>query len=93
MHSKSENIGNMISDETDEVMQEVFNSLKNIYVHLVYYKCHKINPNHGVSCANSPDWIKIKKGIINSINKKKDNKCFQYTIIVALNYEEIEKHA
>ena len=28
------------------------------YVHLLYYKCHKINPNHGRSYKHSPDWIK-----------------------------------
>ena len=53
------------------------------------YKCHKINLNRGGSYINSPDWIK-KKAIINPINKK-DNKCFQYAITVALNYEEIKK--
>ena len=29
-------------------------------VHLLYYKCHKINPNHGRSYIDSPDWIKNK---------------------------------
>ena len=62
------------------------------YVHLMYYKCHKITPNHGGSYVDSPDWIKSKKGATNPINKK-DNKCFQYAIIVALNYKEIGKHA
>ena len=28
------------------------------YVHLLYYKCHKINLNHGGSDVDSPDWIK-----------------------------------
>ena len=27
-------------------------------VHLLYYKCHKINPNQGRSYIDSPDWIK-----------------------------------
>ena len=31
------------------------------YVRLVYYKCHKVNPNHGGSYIDSPDWIKNKK--------------------------------
>ena len=31
------------------------------YVHLLYYKCHKINPNRGGSYIDSPDWIKNKK--------------------------------
>ena len=44
---------------------------------------------------NSPgwnDWIKNKKAAMNNINKK-DNKCFQYALTVALNHGEIEKHS
>ena len=37
---------------------------------------------------DSPDWTKKKKATINP--KKKDDKCFQYTITVALNFGEIE---
>ena len=50
------------------------------YVHLMYYKCHKINPNRGGSYVDSPVWRKNKKATINIINKK-DNKFFQYEII------------
>ena len=55
----------MINDETDEVIKELFDSLKNRYqnnlesmtgsefvfdyVHLLNYKCQKINPNRGGS--------------------------------------------
>ena len=65
MHSKSDNAEIMINDEADEVIEELFDSLKNRYesnlesikdsefvfdyVHLLYYKCHKINPNAGGS--------------------------------------------
>ena len=38
------------------------------YVHLFYYKCHKINWNRGGSYIDSPDWIK---------NKKSNNKSHQ----------------
>ena len=31
------------------------------YVHLLYYKCHKTNPNRGESNIDSPEWIKTKK--------------------------------
>ena len=62
------------------------------YVHLLYHKGHTINPKRGGSCIDSPDWIKIKKPTTNPINKKY-NKCFQYTVTVALNHEEIEKHS
>ena len=67
----------MIHEEADEVIKELLDSLKNRYqnnfesmkcsefvfdyVHLLYYKCHKINPNHGGSYIDSPDWIKRKK--------------------------------
>ena len=46
------------------------------YVHVLYYKCHKINPNWGGSYIDSTDWIKNKNATINPINKK-ENECFQ----------------
>ena len=79
MHSKSDNIEIVINDEEDEVITELFNSLKNRYqnnlelmkgsqfvfdyVQLLYYKCHKINPKCGRLYIDSPDWIKNKKKI------------------------------
>ena len=61
------------------------------YVHLLYYKCHKINTSRGGSYMDSPDWIKKEKATINPINKK-DKKCFQYSVTVALNHEEMKQH-
>ena len=77
MHSKRDNIEIKINHEADEVIKEFFESLKNRYqnnlqlmkgsefvfnyVNLLYYKCHKINPNCGGSYIVSPDWIKNKK--------------------------------
>ena len=74
MHSKSDNMEIMFNDEADEVIEKLFESPKNIhqnnlesmkgsefdfnYVHLQYYKYHKINPNHSGSQTDSPDWIK-----------------------------------
>ena len=62
------------------------------HVHLLYYKCHKINLNRGEPYIDSPDWIKNKKATINPINKKY-NKCFQYAVTVALDHEGIGKHS
>ena len=89
MHSKSDNIEIMINDEADEVIKEIFDSLKDRfrnnresmkssefvfdYVHLLYYKCHKIDLNHGGSYIDSRDWMKKKKATINPINKKITN--------------------
>ena len=55
------------------------------YVHLIYYKCHKINLDCGGSHIDSSDWVKNKKATINTIIKK-DNKFFQYAVTVTLNY-------
>ena len=58
---------------------------------VIYYKCHKINPNCGRSYISSLVWIKSKKTAINPINKK-DNKCFQYVATVVSNHEELGKN-
>ena len=61
----------MISDEVDEVIKKLFDSLKNRYqnnvqsmrgsefvfdyAQVLYYKCHRINFNCGGSYIDSPD--------------------------------------
>ena len=59
-------------------------------VHVMYYKCHKVNFRRGCSYIGYPDWIKKKKATINP--KNEDDQCFQYAVTVALNYGEIESH-
>ena len=59
-------------------------------VHLLYYKCHNINPSPGGSNIDFSNGIKSHKATINLIDKK-DSKCFQYATTVALNDEEIQK--
>ena len=51
------NIDIKIIWESLEGSEIVFN-----YVHLLYYKCHKINPNRGGSYIDSSNCIKSKKG-------------------------------
>ena len=58
-------------------------------VDLLYYKCHRVSLNCGGSCIDSPKWIKNKKATINL--KNNDNKCFQYSFTVSLNYQRIKK--
>ena len=65
MYSKKDNIEIMINDEADEdsLKNRYQNNLESMkgsefvfdYVHLLYYKCHKINPNRGGSYVDSPD--------------------------------------
>ena len=107
MHSKSDNIVIIISDEADEVKEAFFDSRKNRYqsnlesmrgsdffldyVQLLYYKCHKISLNCGGSYIDFPDCIKNKEATINPINKKDNNFFNTLAVKVALNYEEIKK--
>ena len=101
MHSKRDNVEIMINHKADEVIKEIFDSLKIRYqnnlesmkgseFHLLHFKCHKINPHREGLYIDSPDSIKNQKATINPINKK-DNKYFQYTVTVTLNHEKIEK--
>ena len=56
----------------------------------MYYKCHKVNFKGGVLYIGSPDLIKYKNATVNP--KNTDDKCFQYAVTVALNYEKIESY-
>ena len=40
-------------------------------VHLLYYKCHKIDFKWGGSYIDSPNLVKNKKATIKTINKKR----------------------
>ena len=54
----SESLLNRYQNNLEESMrgsESVFD-----YIHLLYYKCHKISPNCGGSYIDSPDWIKNK---------------------------------
>ena len=54
------------------------------------YHIHKTNLKSGKSYIKSPEWILNKRATINP--KNKDNKCFQSSITVALNHQNIENH-
>ena len=105
MYTKSDNITILSGIETDDVINELFNSFCRRYqdglqtkmngssftferIDLLEYHLHKISLNRGSSYINSPEWIKNKKVTINPKNTE-DNNCFQYAIIAALNYQNI----
>ena len=97
----------MSYDNANEIVNELFESLLSRYqicletsmrgcdfifdsVQLLYYKCHKISFKRGGSYIDSRDWIKKKRATINP--KNEDDKCFQYAVMVALNYGQIKLH-
>ena len=59
-------------------------------INLLHYDLNKISLNRGGSYIKSPDWMENKKATINPQNKK-DYKCFQYALTVALNHEKIKR--
>ena len=96
-----------LGNETDDIIKGLINSFLNNYqkeeiilrngsnfvfesVDLLSYHIHKTNLKRGKSYIKSPEWILNKRATINP--KNKDNKCFQYSITVALNHQNIENH-
>ena len=61
-------------------------------VDVLYYNLNKVSLSRVGSYIDSPKWLKNKKATIISQNKK-DDKCFQYALTVALNYEKIKKYS
>ena len=108
IHTKGDNTTIMSGIETDDAINELFNSFRRRYqegletkikgssftferIYLLEYHLHKISLNRGSSYIKSPEWIKNKGVTINPKNTK-DNNCFQYAIIAALNYQNIDHH-
>ena len=108
MHTKSDNIEIMMGRETDEIVEELFQTLLQRYqegleesvtgsefvfysVDLLYHKLHEISLNRGESYIDSPKLLKKnKKATINP--KNNDDKCSQYAVTVALNYQNIKNN-
>ena len=106
MHTKSNNVEIMMGSETDEIIEDLFESFLQEYqkrleesmrgsefaydsVDVLYYNLNKVSLSRGRSYIDSTKWLKNKKATINP--KNKDDKCFQYALTVALNYEQIAK--
>ena len=107
MHTKSNYVEIMVGSETDEIIEELFDSLLQLYqqkkieesmggsafvydsVDSLYYNLNKISLSRDISYIDSPKWLKNKKATINP--KNNDDKCFQYALTLALNYEQLKK--
>ena len=92
-------------NETDGIIKKLFKSFLTNYqneekilrngsnfvfesVDLLSYHIHKIGLRRGRSYIKSTKWILDKRATTNP--KNKDNKCFQYSITVTLNHQNIE---
>ena len=95
MHSKSGNTEIMMNDEAnDEVIKELFDSLKNIYqTNLESMKDSEFVFDYGWY-IDSPDCIKNRKAKINPINKNIANYKFEknnWTIALKVFYAKKDK--
>ena len=107
MYSKSDNFEIIRGSKTNEIIRDLFNSILRRYqgglqesmrgtefvfdyVEFLNYIFHKVDLKRSGSYIETPEWLKNKKVIINV--EIDDDKCFQYAITTALNYDEIEKH-
>ena len=96
-----------LDNETDDIIKGLINSFLNNYqreeiilrngsnfvfesVGLLSYHIHKTSLKRGNSYIKSPEWIANKKSTINP--KNEDNRCFEYSIVVALHHKEIKNH-
>ena len=93
-------------NETDDIIKGLLNSFLNNYqkeeiilrngsgfvlenVDLLSYRVHKTSLKRGKSYIKSPELLINKRPTMNPKNK---DKCFQYSVTVALNHQNIENH-
>ena len=105
MHSKSDNYEIMTGVDSNEIIKNLSNSILKRYqgglqesmrgsefvfdyVECMNYIFHKIDLKKSGSYIKDPKWVKNKKATINPKNKR-DDKCFQYAVTIALNYDKI----
>ena len=96
-----------MGNETDDIIKGLINSFLNNYqkeeiilrngsnfvfesVYLLSYHLHKISLRKGRSYIKSPERVLNKRATTNP--KNKDNKCFHYSITVALHIQNIQNH-
>ena len=108
MHTRSNNVQIMVGSETNEIIKDLFESFLQKYqegleesmtgskfvydsVDVLYYNLNKVSLSRGGSHIDSPKRVKNKRATINPQNKK-DDRCFQYSVTVALNHEQIKDH-
>ena len=108
MHTKSDNIAVIRGVETEDIINELFNTFRKKYQEQLDIKMKGSSYTfqhvdlleyhlHKISLSRGSSYIESPEWIQNkgvTINPKntKDNNCFQYAITAALNYQNIDHH-
>ena len=96
-----------LGNETDDIVKRLISFFLNNYqkeelilrngsnfvfesVGLLSYQIHKTSLKRGNSYIKFPDWVASKKAIINP--KTVDDRCFKYSIVIALRLKEVQNH-
>ena len=106
IYTWSNNVSIMRDGDANDIIKELFESFLHDYqeklktikgsdfvfesVDLMDYKLHRVRLNRGGSYIKSPEWLENKKATINPKNKN-DDECLRWSIISALNYNDIMK--
>ena len=107
MHAKSNNTEIMMGNDTNEIIEELFKFFFQKYqkgleesmrgsefifdsVDVLHYNLNKVSLSRGGLYIDSSKWLKNKKATINP--KNNDDKCFQYALTAARNYEQIKNN-
>ena len=107
LHTKSDNVEIMWGIDTKTIVTKLFDTLKQRYqegletkmdasnyifdrVVLLEYHFHKVSLKRGSSYIPSPKWLINKKSTLDPHNK--DNWCFLFGIVLALNYQRISNN-
>ena len=88
----SRTFSNLFLQKYQEGLEESMRGSEFIFdsVDALHYNLNKVSLSRGGSYIDSPKWLKNKEATINP--KNNDDKCFQYVLTVALNYEQIKDH-
>ena len=73
-------------EESMKGSEFIFDSINLLHYHLQKASLKRIRSSY----IDSPEWLKNEKAIINP--KNNDDNCFQYALIVALNYQNIKRN-
>ena len=103
----SDNVSIMHSKDTYDIIREIFRSFLHNYqeklkmikgsdfvfesVDLMDYNLHRVRLNRVGSYIKSLKWLENKKATINPKNDDDDDECLRWSIISALNYNDIMK--
>ena len=84
-------VQSMINHMTQQVENPALRDSKFVFDSIMYtdISIHRLNLTRGSSYIPLPDWLSEKKAILNP--KNLDMKCFKWSVIAALKWEEIDR--